>query len=37
MTIDERHERLLGHRSRVRLVLPEPVAKRPPSFCTGCP
>jgi indolepyruvate ferredoxin oxidoreductase alpha subunit len=36
-TIDERYERLLGHQSGVRAALPEPVAKRPPSFCTGCP
>jgi indolepyruvate ferredoxin oxidoreductase, alpha subunit len=35
--IEDRHARLVEHHARVREVLPEPVAKRPPSFCTGCP
>jgi len=35
--IDERYRALTAHRERVGEVLPEPVAKRPPSFCTGCP
>ena len=35
--VAERYQRLVEHQSRVREVLPEPVAKRPPSFCTGCP
>src|SRR5262249_29834304 len=35
--IDDRYQRLVGHQGRVREILPEPVAKRPPSFCTGCP
>jgi indolepyruvate ferredoxin oxidoreductase alpha subunit len=36
-SVDERYRRLVEHQDRVRAVLPEPVAKRPPSFCTGCP
>jgi indolepyruvate ferredoxin oxidoreductase alpha subunit len=35
--VAERYHRLVDHQRRVREVLPEPVAKRPPSFCTGCP
>src|SRR5436309_1549338 len=35
--IDARYQALTAHREKVRSVLPEPVAKRPPSFCTGCP
>jgi indolepyruvate ferredoxin oxidoreductase, alpha subunit len=35
--IRERHDRVIGHTEDIRRVLPEPVAKRPPSFCTGCP
>src|SRR5207249_541918 len=35
--IDARYAALTAHRTRVRSVLPQPVAKRPPSFCTGCP
>jgi indolepyruvate ferredoxin oxidoreductase alpha subunit len=35
--LEERYQALVAHRERVRAVLPEPVAKRPPSFCTGCP
>jgi indolepyruvate ferredoxin oxidoreductase, alpha subunit len=36
-TIAARYRDLVGHQDRVRAVLPDPVAKRPPSFCTGCP
>jgi indolepyruvate ferredoxin oxidoreductase alpha subunit len=36
-TIAARYRDLVGHQDRVRTVLPDPVAKRPPSFCTGCP
>jgi indolepyruvate ferredoxin oxidoreductase alpha subunit len=35
--LEERYARLTGHTARVREVLPQPIAKRPPSFCTGCP
>src|SRR5256886_1301898 len=35
--IDARYRALTAHLENVRSVLPEPVAKRPPSFCTGCP
>src|SRR5438876_979415 len=35
--IDARYRALTAHLEKVRSVLPEPVAKRPPSFCTGCP
>jgi indolepyruvate ferredoxin oxidoreductase alpha subunit len=35
--IEARYRALTGHQQKVRAVLPEPVAKRPPSFCTGCP
>jgi indolepyruvate ferredoxin oxidoreductase alpha subunit len=35
--IDARYGALTAHLEKVRSVLPEPVAKRPPSFCTGCP
>jgi indolepyruvate ferredoxin oxidoreductase alpha subunit len=35
--IEERYRALTGHQDKVRAVLPQPVAKRPPSFCTGCP
>jgi indolepyruvate ferredoxin oxidoreductase alpha subunit len=35
--VEERYRALFGHQERVRAVLPEPVAKRPPTFCTGCP
>src|SRR5882762_7795804 len=35
--IEERYRALTAHREKVGTVLPEPVAKRPPSFCTGCP
>ena len=35
--VEERYRALFGHQEKVREVLPEPVAKRPPTFCTGCP
>src|SRR5436309_1300659 len=35
--IEDRYQALTAHREKVGLVLLEPVAKRPPSFCTGCP
>jgi indolepyruvate ferredoxin oxidoreductase alpha subunit len=35
--IEERYRALTGHQERARSVLPAPIAKRPPSFCTGCP
>ncbi len=35
--VEERYRALTAHQAQVRTVLPQPVAKRPPSFCTGCP
>src|SRR5206468_3462315 len=35
--IEDRYAALIAHRDLVRAALPEPVSKRPPSFCTGCP
>jgi indolepyruvate ferredoxin oxidoreductase, alpha subunit len=35
--IEERYRALTAHRENVGTMLTEPVAKRPPSFCTGCP
>jgi indolepyruvate ferredoxin oxidoreductase alpha subunit len=35
--IEERYRALTAHREKAGTVLAEPVAKRPPSFCTGCP
>jgi indolepyruvate ferredoxin oxidoreductase alpha subunit len=35
--VEARYQALFGHQAGVRAALPEPVAKRPPSFCTGCP
>ena len=35
--IEDRYRALTAHREKVGAVLSEPVAKRPPSFCTGCP
>jgi len=37
VAIEDRYRALTAHREKVGDVLPEPVAKRPPSFCTGCP
>ena len=35
--IEDRYAALTGHQARARAVLPQPIDKRPPSFCTGCP
>jgi indolepyruvate ferredoxin oxidoreductase alpha subunit len=35
--VERRFEALMAHRARISAVLPTPVAKRPPTFCTGCP
>ncbi len=35
--IEERYRALTAHQEKVRAILPQPIAKRPPSFCTGCP
>ncbi len=35
--LEARYAELFGHQERVRAALPRPIAKRPPSFCTGCP
>jgi len=35
--VEERYRELFGHQDRVRAALPQPVVKRPPTFCTGCP
>ncbi|MGH2393343.1 MAG: thiamine pyrophosphate-dependent enzyme, partial [Candidatus Limnocylindria bacterium] len=35
--VEERYRTLTGHQAGIRAVLPTPVAKRPPTFCTGCP
>jgi indolepyruvate ferredoxin oxidoreductase alpha subunit len=35
--VEARYQALFSHQAGVRAALPEPVAKRPPSFCTGCP
>ena len=35
--IEDRYHALTAHREKIAAVLREPVAKRPPSFCTGCP
>jgi indolepyruvate ferredoxin oxidoreductase, alpha subunit len=35
--VERRYTALLAHRDRLRQVLPQPIDKRPPSFCTGCP
>ncbi|HSF06830.1 MAG TPA: indolepyruvate ferredoxin oxidoreductase subunit alpha [Methylomirabilota bacterium] len=35
--VEERYEALMGHQAGIRAVLPTPVVKRPPTFCTGCP
>ncbi len=35
--IEDRYRALTAHRADIRRALPQPVAKRPPSFCTGCP
>src|SRR5712691_6812176 len=35
--VERRFEALKAHLARLGAVLPTPVAKRPPTFCTGCP
>ena len=35
--IEDRYRALTAHQAEIRRALPQPVAKRPPSFCTGCP
>lgn len=35
--VEDRYQRLIGHQTKIREALPQPIAKRPPSFCTGCP
>jgi indolepyruvate ferredoxin oxidoreductase alpha subunit len=35
--IEDRFAALTSHTERVRAALPQPIDKRPPSFCTGCP
>jgi indolepyruvate ferredoxin oxidoreductase alpha subunit len=36
-TIEDRFAALTEHAERGRAALPQPIDKRPPSFCTGCP
>ncbi|HUK62877.1 MAG TPA: thiamine pyrophosphate-dependent enzyme, partial [Dongiaceae bacterium] len=35
--IEDRYAALTTHQARARAVLSQPIDKRPPSFCTGCP
>jgi indolepyruvate ferredoxin oxidoreductase alpha subunit len=35
--IEDRYAALTAHAERARGFLPQPIDKRPPSFCTGCP
>jgi indolepyruvate ferredoxin oxidoreductase, alpha subunit len=35
--IEDRYAELTAHHERGRAALPQPIDKRPPSFCTGCP
>lgn len=35
--VEDRYRALFAHQDRVRTALPRPIAKRPPTFCTGCP
>jgi indolepyruvate ferredoxin oxidoreductase alpha subunit len=35
--VEARYTALFGHQQQVRAALPQPIAKRPPTFCTGCP
>jgi indolepyruvate ferredoxin oxidoreductase alpha subunit len=35
--IEDRFAALTAHQERARSFLPQPIDKRPPSFCTGCP
>jgi indolepyruvate ferredoxin oxidoreductase, alpha subunit len=36
-TIEDRYAALTAHQEKSRAFLPQPIDKRPPSFCTGCP
>jgi indolepyruvate ferredoxin oxidoreductase, alpha subunit len=35
--IEDRYAALVGHLDSVRAAIRQPISKRPPSFCTGCP
>jgi indolepyruvate ferredoxin oxidoreductase, alpha subunit len=35
--IEDRYAALVAHQESARAALPQPIDKRPPSFCTGCP
>jgi indolepyruvate ferredoxin oxidoreductase, alpha subunit len=35
--IEDRYAALVGHLDAARATIRQPIAKRPPSFCTGCP
>ncbi|HET7342164.1 MAG TPA: indolepyruvate ferredoxin oxidoreductase subunit alpha, partial [Methylomirabilota bacterium] len=35
--IEDRYAALTAHQAKARTWLPQPIDKRPPSFCTGCP
>src|SRR6059036_1060627 len=35
--IEDRYAALTAHQEKARGYLPQPIDKRPPSFCTGCP
>jgi indolepyruvate ferredoxin oxidoreductase alpha subunit len=35
--IEDRYAALTAHAEQARAALPQPIDKRPPSFCTGCP
>jgi indolepyruvate ferredoxin oxidoreductase, alpha subunit len=35
--IEDRYAALTAHQEKARARLPQPIDKRPPSFCTGCP
>jgi indolepyruvate ferredoxin oxidoreductase alpha subunit len=35
--IEDRYAALVAHQAGARAALPQPIDKRPPSFCTGCP
>jgi len=35
--LEDRYAALTAHADKARGLLPQPIDKRPPSFCTGCP
>src|SRR6185436_8196478 len=35
--LEDRYAALTAHAAKARGLLPQPIDKRPPSFCTGCP